>query len=353
MFGGESLKNKIQWGILGAGNISRVFANSIIESQTSEVNAISSRELFRAGAFSKEFKIPKYYSDYDLLLSDPEIQAVYIALPHSFHAEWAIKAIRSKKHVLCEKPIAINFNQALSIAKEANENDVFLMEAFVFRSHPQTLRLINLLKNRVIGEVRFIDAAFHFDCTESQGDRHLLKSLGAGSILDAGCYPVSMSRLIAGEVLGTNLAYPDELVGVSIIDEAGIDLRSLCSMKFPKGLLAQISCGISLPKSNYLKIYGELGSIYVGSPWVPGGRSATKTKIILNKNTAQNPEIIFLENEKNPCNYMVDEFVSLLADKGKWDFYTNEALVNMKTLDAWRKSSQVSYDCDILSPIKA
>src|SRR5207237_9838586 len=152
--------------------------------------------------FVEEFHIPRgqCYLSYDALLSDANVHAVYIATPHPQHLDWAIKAAQAKKHLLVEKPIGINHAEAMAIIEAAIANDVFLMEAFMYRCHPQTARIIELIREKAIGQVRVIQAtfSFHWPIEFDANSRLLAQDLGGGGILDVGCYPVSMSRLIAG-----------------------------------------------------------------------------------------------------------------------------------------------------------
>ncbi len=155
-------KNKVKWGIIGTGGIARAFANGVAGSKACEVIAIASRTQEKADTFAKEFKIKKCYAGYEELLKDDEVEAVYIAIPHPFHAKWAIRTAEAGKHILCEKPITINHAQAMAVIEAARENDVFLMEAFMYRCHPQTHKLVELIKSNVIGTVQFISAIFSF-----------------------------------------------------------------------------------------------------------------------------------------------------------------------------------------------
>src|SRR3954469_8797354 len=154
----------LAWGIIGTGAIAKTFANSLKHAKTGKLIAIGSRSQASADKFGDEFSLDrsKRHASYDALLADPNVQAVYVAAPHPFHAEWAIKSAEAKKHVLVEKPIGINAAEAMAIIEAATLNDVFLMEAFMYRCHPQTARLVELIRDGAIGEVRAIQATFSF-----------------------------------------------------------------------------------------------------------------------------------------------------------------------------------------------
>ncbi len=139
------MANTLHWGILGAGTIAKTFARALSGSTTGKLVAIASRTRQKAEAFAQEFNIPHAHGSYERLLADPEVKAVYIAAIHPEHAPWAIRAAEAGKHILCEKPLGMNFAQAMAIVEAARLNDVFLMEAFMYRCHPQTQRLLELL----------------------------------------------------------------------------------------------------------------------------------------------------------------------------------------------------------------
>ena len=131
------MSNKLAWGIIGTGNIAKTFAKGVAQSKTGRLIAVGSRSQASADKFGEEFKVPKRFASYEALLADPEVQAVYICTPHPMHAEWAIAAANAGKHILCEKPIGMNYPEAMAIVEAATRNNVFLMEAFMYRCHPQ------------------------------------------------------------------------------------------------------------------------------------------------------------------------------------------------------------------------
>lgn len=338
------MNNKVKWGVLGTGNIAHIFAKAISQSISSELYAIGSRSEDNANTFASIYNPTKIYSSYLALLNDPEIHAIYIALPHALHAEWAIKAAQAKKHILCEKPITISYKEAISIIDAANQNNVFIMEAFVFRSHPQTDKLKELIRNRIIGDIRIINATFSFKSEVSKKiDKLMLKKLGGGAILDIGCYPISMARLIVGEALAINFVEPDKIFGFSSLNKVGMDEYSICCIEFSDGILAQVSCGISVEQKNEVKIFGSEGVISIQSPWIPGGRNAATTEIILQKYNSNDPEIFYFETKFSSTTLMIDNFVRYMADTNLWAYHANESLANMKTLDRWRASAGVIY----------
>ena len=191
----------VNWGIIGPGTIARTFAGGLAHSRTGKLVAIATRDPNKPG-LAENFPGARVIEGYQALLDDPEIEAVYIATPHIGHAEWAIKAVRAGKHVLVEKPIALSSYEAEAIYHEARKANVFSGEAFMYRLHPQTARIIDLISSGLIGGVRLIRSSFGFNMGTVKPEHRLFaNALAGGGILDVGGYPVSMARLIAGAAL--------------------------------------------------------------------------------------------------------------------------------------------------------
>jgi predicted dehydrogenase len=341
------ISNKIRWGILGTGNIARVFAKGIAYSTKGELYAIASRSFANAQSFGKEFNIPRQYGSYEALLADPDVQVVYIALPHVLHAEWAIRAANAGKHILCEKPLTMNYAEAQTVIDAANRNNIFLMEAFMYRCHPQTARLIELLRSKVIGDVRIIQATFSFQAEFDPMNKALTTDLGGGSILDVGCYPISMARLIAGVDLGKEYAEPLEVYGVGHLGESShIDEWSICCLKFPGGILAQIATGVYLVQENVVRIFGSEGDLFIPSPWVPGGREPGITRIFIRRRGCRNVQEVITETKLGIYSLEADTVATSIdlrqSPAMKWE----DSLGNMMTMDRWRKAVGMSYPSD-------
>ena len=213
----------LQWGILATGNIARAFAQGLTHSTTGKLVAVGSRSEDGARRFGQEFGLSPVscHPTYEALLADPAVQAIYISNPHPGHAEWAIRCAEAGKHILCEKPLAMNHAEAMAVVEAARRHDVFLMEAFMYRCHPQTRRIVELIRDGAIGAVRVIQATFSFRAAPDPKSRLLDPELGGGGILDVGCYPVSMSRLIAGAATGAPFANPLKLAAIGHLGETG------------------------------------------------------------------------------------------------------------------------------------
>lgn len=336
----------LKWGIIGTGSIAKIFARGLKNSKTGKLIAVGSRSQESADKFGQEFTLTRRYGCYEDLLSDPDVQTVYIAIPHSFHAEWAIKSAKAGKHILCEKPIGINHSEAMAIIEAASENDVFLMEAFAYRCHSQIAKLIELIEQKIIGKVKVIQATFSFCAGFDSQSRLFANNLGGGGILDVGCYCTSMARLIAGIANGKNFEEPIEVKGVSHIGEKSrVDEYAIASLKFPGGIIAEISAGVAVDQENVVRIFGEEGSITVLNPWIPS-RESGLTKILINKKgevqeiSIETTEWLYaIEADTVAKNIKVRQAPSPAMT---WE----DTLGNMKTLDLWRSSFGFVYDSE-------
>ncbi len=337
------MNDKLNWGIIGTGTIARRFALGLAESKTGKLAAIGSRTPGSAKKFAAEFPATAHAS-YDALLADPQVEAVYVSTPHPMHAEWAIKAADAGKHVLCEKPLTINLVQAKTVIEAAKRNNVFLMEALMYRCHPQTIKLVELIRDKVIGDVKLIHATFSFSSDYNLEGRLLNNKLAGGGILDVGCYCTSMARLIAGAAIGKPFEEPVEVLGTGHVGaQSRVDEYAVASLKFPGGILAQLACGVQLNLESNVRIAGTGGSIVVPSPWVVT-RAPGFSKIIIFKEGV--PEEVVVEAKHGLYAIEADHAAEYIEARQSplvpWDY----TLGNMRALDLWRKGVGVAYDAD-------
>lgn len=338
------MNNKLAWGIIGAGGIARSFANGVAQCDHGYVLAVGSRALESADKFADEFSIERRYASYQALLDDPDVQAVYIATPHPMHAEWAIKAARCGKHILCEKPITVNQPEAVAVVEACKENKVFLMEAFMYRSHPQTAKLAQLVRSGAIGKVGTISAVFSFKAAFLPEKRWLNPDLAGGGILDIGCYCTSMSRLIAGAAMGKTFADPVSVKALGYIGEADTDEYTSALLGFEENIIASVSCGVGLGQDSVVKVFGSEGSISVPDPWMCGQGSG-ESQIIVTRNDQEKPEIHTFKSEKSLYSHEADE-VAKCVFEGRTSsdkMSPQDTLGNMKTLDRWRLEIGMIY----------
>lgn len=332
---------QLNWGILGTGSVASTFAEHVQGSRTGKLVAVGSRSQESADAFADKFDIPTRHASYDALLADPDVQAIYIATPHPMHAEWAVRIAEAGKHVLCEKPITLNASDTATVIEAAKRNNVILMEAFMYRCHPQTAKLVELLRQNVVGQVRMISATFAFNAGFNGESRLFKRELGGGGILDVGCYTTSMARLIAGVAQGENFAEPTEVVAVGHLNEAGTDGWTAALLKFPGDIVAQVSTGVQWSGSNDVIVYGDKGRIEIPSPWFcDAGEGNADIKVF-----GENAQEIEVRDERGLYAIEADTFAQAIED-GKIPhpaMSTEDSLGNMQTLDKWRAAIGLRY----------
>lgn len=344
------MADKLRWGILGTGRIAKALARAINASSTSTLVAVGSRTQESADKFGAEFSVPHRYGSYEKVLSDGDVDAVYISLPNDLHAPWTIKAAHAGKHILCEKPLAMNFPEAMVMLEEVRRAGVFLLEAFMYRCHPQTAKLVELIRAKTIGEVRMIHANFSYNAGERWQDIRMQNAMGGGGIMDVGCYTASMARLIAGAAIGGEQPFADplDIKGIAYIGpESRCDEWAVASVKFPKDILAQLSCGMRVGLESVVRVYGSAGSIHVPNPWFPGDKD---NKITINKAGDPQPQTVLVEPGVALYTIEVDTVAKAVADKKTQAATTAmtwaDSLSNMKMLDWWRKSVGLAWDTE-------
>jgi predicted dehydrogenase len=330
---------KLAWGIIGTGGIARQFAAHLPVSQTGVLAAVGSRTQKSADEFAAKYG-GRAHGSYEALLADPQVQAVYISTPHPMHARWSIEAARAGKHILCEKPLAMNRREAKEIIDAARENDVFLMEAYMYRCHPQTQALAELLRQRVIGEVRVIRSTFSYQCRYDPAGRLLNPALGGGGILDVGGYCVSVARLAAGAALGKPFAEPLEILAAGHVGQTGVDEWAAATLRFEGDIIAQLFCGTQVAMDNQLQVFGSEGSIRVDEPWKPSFGGGTSRIVIHRKGAESEQKLI----EAAPL-YAVeaDNVAQHLARRQSPAMSWDDTLGNMAVLDRWLACVGVSY----------
>ncbi len=302
--------------------------------------AVGSRSAEGAAAFLEKFPGIRGFGSYEELLADPEVDAVYLSTPHPQHAEWAIAAAEAGKHVVCEKPLTLNAAQAMVVVEAARRNGVFLMEGFMYRCHPRTEKVAELIRDGVIGKVRLIRAAFSFATKFDAGGRLFSNALGGGGILDVGCYTASIARLVAGAAVGRAFLDPDEVKGVATLCETGVDTVASATLKFPGGILAELSCGVEVRQPSDLVVFGDAGCLRVPSFWNPPGPIEV-TDYGTGKTTV-------VETDGNPHKYALeaDAVARALPALESPSMSWSDTLGNMRTLDAWRASVRLEFESE-------
>jgi predicted dehydrogenase len=286
------MAKKLNWGIVTTGGIARKFATDLRQSSTGRLVAVGARSRADAEKFAADFDGIRAHGSYAALLADPEVEAVYLATPHPWHAEWAIKAAAAGKHLLCEKPMTLRRTDTERVIAAARAHDILLMEAFMYRLHPQTRKLVELVRDGAIGELRLIRASFNVLMDFNPEHRMFKKALGGGTILDLGCYPVSFSRHLAGAAAGQTFVDPVEFHGTGRLHpQAGTDDFATAVAKYPGEILAELSCGSTCLNDNSASLHGARGWIDVPNPFTPGLGGQTE-RIVLHRRGTDAPETI-------------------------------------------------------------
>ncbi|MBZ9811846.1 MULTISPECIES: aldo/keto reductase [unclassified Mesorhizobium] len=340
----------IRWGILGPGSIAKAFASGVAGSRNGKLAAIGARDPGKPG-LAQSFPGARILDGYEALLTDAEIDAIYISVPHPGHAQWAIRAAEAGKHVLCEKPLALTAFEADAMMHAARKAGTFLGEAFMYRLHPQTLKLVELIKSGVIGEIRMIKSSFGFAMPDFMPQHRLYANdLAGGGILDVGGYPVSMARLIAGAASGQAFAEPDKVVGTAHLGQSGVDEWASALLHFPGGIVAELSCSISLNQDNVLRIFGTRGRIEVPDFWFAGGdRDVGLGRIdVIGADGVR--ETISVNEKRHVYSFEVDAAGDAIL-AGRQEFAWPgmawaDSLGTLRVLDRWRAAVGLEYEIE-------
>jgi D-xylose 1-dehydrogenase (NADP+, D-xylono-1,5-lactone-forming) len=299
----------IRWGILGCARIARRgLIPAIARSGQGVLHAISSRDLTVARSWAQEFGIPRAYGSYEALVTDPEIDAVYIPLPNELHRPWLMAAADAGKHVLCEKPLSLDAREALAMVEHARNRGVILMEAFMWRHQERTLRIRQLVRDGAIGDLRLVRSSFSFPIAPD--DWRLDPARGGGALWDVGCYGVNTARFFAGEE-------PRRFRASARFGPTGVDLSLAATLEFPGGVLATIDCSFEQPFRCHYELSGTRGMIDVPFAYLPGAGTkpaAALIKIDSDKNADSQPQSSTLLEFEAIDQYtaMVDHFAKCI-----------------------------------------
>ena len=256
------MNNKtLNWGLLSTARINRALIPPLQVSRRNHLLAVGSRTQDSADVYAREKKIERAHGSYEALLADPDIDVIYNPLPNHLHAEWTIKAVEAGKHVLCEKPIALNVDEVDAIKLAAKKHGRVVAEAFMYRHHPQTLKVQEMVRGGSLGTLKLIRGSFGFHL-QNDKDIRLVPEMGGGSIWDVGCYPISYARTIVGES-------PFEVFGTQVTGTTGVDLTFAGQMKFANDVIAQIDCSFDIPIYWGVEILGSEASLRIPSPFKP------------------------------------------------------------------------------------
>ena len=334
----------IKWGILGTGAIAKAFADALQETE-GELVAVASQSLQRAEDFSKSYNCTAI-EGYQSLISLPEVEAIYVATPHTSHFELSAECLRNKKAVLCEKPMTINATETMALIDISRKNNTLLMEAFMYKIHPQTQQVMKVIQENLTSPLS-IRAEFCFSVDVPESHRLVNKELGGGSILDIGCYPMSISRHAVGAVNGKNFMNPVSIEGQGELNSQGIDLNASAKLVFEDGSLAEIKSATNLSSASDVEISDGKTTVVLNQPWHCGEFTERKSQITLKKSNGDK-ESIDITTDKGLYALEIDHFSENLKNHNtESDLIPhNDSHGNMIALDTWRKELKVVYDED-------
>jgi xylose dehydrogenase (NAD/NADP) len=308
-----------RWGILSTARIAQRIIEGARLSEDAQIVAVGSRDLTRAQAYASEHGIPRVHGSYEALLADPEVDAVYIPLPNSLHVPWSVRALEAGKHVLCEKPLSRDPAQVAEAFDAAERAGRVLMEAFMWRFHPQTEELVRLVRSGVVGELRVVRTAFGFGGIGGTENVRLQTALEGGALMDVGCYCVSALRLLCGE--------PTRVSGEQVLGgDGGIDIRFTGVMRFAGDVLGTFDCGMDVHRRHSIEVVGSDGTILLPSPWqTPLG---AEILVVRDETERITPETV------DPYARELDEVGAAIADGRQPRLGREESLGQARAIEA-------------------
>jgi predicted dehydrogenase len=318
------------WGIIGPGKIAAKFATALTMVEGTRLRAVASRDLARADAFALAHGAEHAYDSYEYLVSDPDVDVVYVATPHGYHAEHSILCLRHGKAVLCEKPLALSAREVRQMIDASQQSGAFLMEAMWTRFLPVMRETMELIGSGRIGTVKYIRADFGFPAPFHPDSRLYKLRLGGGALLDIGIYPLFLCMQLLG--------VPERVTAAGRLSPTGSDETSHAILQYPDGASAVVSCTLSCHTSLTAEIAGTLGMIRIPSPWYKNDR--------LEWNLAgEPPTTVMLEPMVNGFEYQIREVMSCM-DRGLIESPLLPHAFSLKmseTMDEIRRQTGVVY----------
>ena len=322
------MPDTLTWGLISTARINRKLIPAIQTLPGCTLMAVASRSQERADDFATELGIPKAYGSYDDLIADPKIDCVYNTLPNSMHAEWTIKAVEAGKHVLCEKPFTMDAQEATAVADAAGASGKVVMEAFMYRFHPQWERVRRLVDNGDIGELKFIRAQMG-GRMDRLDDIRMKPEFGGGALMDIGCYCLNACRQITG-------AEP-EWVSATANYENDVDVMLAAVMRFPGDVLTEFNCGFRSNPHNDVDIIGTDASIHIAHPWGPGPDEEV-TLVINRDNRIERISV----PPADEYEVQVRSFAEAARGNAQLRWGVEDAVAQMRSLDVIRESARLN-----------
>ena len=320
----------VRWGILGPGSIAKRFAEGLKTLPDARLVAVGSRTREKADRFAEQFGAPNRHDSYEALVADPEVDAIYVATPHTLHREHSILALNAGKAVLCEKPFTINAGECREVVRVAREKNLFPLEGMWSRFFPAMARLRELIRDGVIGEVRMVQVDFGFRAGVNPESRLFNPSLGGGALLDVGVYCVSFASMI----LGT----PSRVESMATLGDTGVDEQSAMLLGYPDGQIALLATAIRTNTRQDALVTGTEGHIVLHRPWW-NPRTLTIAR------GGKDPETLEIPFEGNGFHYEAAEVARCLrAGKLESDVLPlDESIAILETMDKIRGQWGLKY----------
>lgn len=327
----DGARTFVRWGVISAANIGvKAVAPAISASRNGKLVAVGSRNPQRAGELYN-FASVQVYGDYESVLNDPHIDAIYNPLPNSMHAEWTIKALEAGKHVLCEKPLSVTAQEGGRMVEAARLHDRYLMEAFMYRFHPQTKWALEQVRAGAIGPVRLVRASFAFDVRSRPENIRLQPELAGGSLMDVGCYTVNICRAVYGSA--------PQIVAARVhtMKAGGVDMATNAVLDFGDGRFGLIDSSLELPTRQMVEIIGEGGTITLPVPFTPG----TIEVVGFTMKNGQMGEQRFERVDQYQLE--VEHFADCILHNREPALRLSEALENIATIEAIYKAAGLDW----------
>lgn len=323
----------LKWGLLSTARINRRLIPAIRAAKRAELVGIASRSRERAAAYAAECGIPRVHGSYQSLLDDPDVDAIYISLPNSLHAEWAIRAAEAGKHVLCEKPLAVSVTECDQIIAAADAGGVVVVEAVMYLHHPLLEEARKLVREGAVGRVMFVRGSLSF-FLDRHDDVRWEPQLGGGALWDVGSYPVSFIRWMAGE--------PDEVFGWQTVSESGVDETFAGLLRYRSGALGVFDCGFRSQWRSEAEVFGTEGTLTIGQPYVIGAES----KILLRRGSEQRE---FGVGDIDVYQCEVDAMTAAVLDGAPVPVSLTSSRANVATISALYESAR----CGLSQPVSS
>ncbi|OJU85032.1 MAG: hypothetical protein BGO11_04640 [Solirubrobacterales bacterium 70-9] len=310
----------LRWGVLSTARITEELLPGFAMAADAELRAVASRDGARAKAYADENGIEVPYASYEELLGDPEIDCVYVPLPNSLHREWVEAALRAGKHVLCEKPLTATAAEAAALFDLAAERNLLLMEAFMYRHHPKTRALREVVAGGEIGDPVIVRSRFHFTVADPASDIRYRPELAGGALRDVGCYCVSVSNYLAG-------AAPVEVTAAARFAASGVDEALVATARYDSGLVALFDCGMTSPLDVGVEVLGTRGRAVLAMPWY-AYREPHGIEVVSEAGTA------WIETPvQDPYQLEIENFCAAVRGERAPEVSAHETVRNLETIE--------------------